>query len=523
MTVLNTFWILFKSNSEDAIKANKAVEKSTKETEAALKNGKESVDKFGQSFVKMIENAAGAAGALVGFNILKNGVLTAVDFNKQLYITSQLTGQNIQMLKAMGQASRSIGGSNEGSVANLTAIANQAAQNGLAFNAADYLRNVRQQVKLQTTAAGRNRVIQNAQLSDPGLQMLALLKSDKEFEDRLATATKQVPFNDAQGKAALDTAGKIQETAGTLGNYFTKLSEAIKPVIDGFTTLAQKVLGAAGGSGTASVVGGAAFVGASALGGRWALRSVAGALGRGAAAAGTGLVSGASALGAAALAAGAVPGYYLTKWYLDSKDNKGTIPQAPLTKSRGKTGNADLDFWVSQGYTPAQAAGIMANIHHESKGDPRAIGDGGRAVGLAQWHPHRVASILKGTGIDVRTAGRQDQLRAMAWELKNGDTGFDDAKFRTINDANMAGQYVSTHYERPADRIGQALARGKTALGLASQTGFVGAGGGTSVRIDKIDVVTQATDANGIAKDLKHELHSQLTILAANVDDGVAR
>ena len=40
--------------------------------------------------------------------------------------------------------------------------------------------------------------------------------------------------------------------------------------------------------------------------------------------------------------------------------------------------------------TKEQAAGVAGNIHVESQGfNPRAVGDGGAALGLAQWHPDR--------------------------------------------------------------------------------------------------------------------------------------
>ena len=41
------------------------------------------------------------------------------------------------------------------------------------------------------------------------------------------------------------------------------------------------------------------------------------------------------------------------------------------------------------GWNQAQATGIAANIQAESNFKPDASGDGGKAYGIAQWHPDR--------------------------------------------------------------------------------------------------------------------------------------
>jgi hypothetical protein len=65
----------------------------------------------------------------------------------------------------------------------------------------------------------------------------------------------------------------------------------------------------------------------------------------------------------------------------------------PAVKSQGTTQNAAkaLSFFNRQGFTPEQAAGIVGNLQAESGMDinPAAIGDGGKAWGIAQWHPDR--------------------------------------------------------------------------------------------------------------------------------------
>jgi len=50
-------------------------------------------------------------------------------------------------------------------------------------------------------------------------------------------------------------------------------------------------------------------------------------------------------------------------------------------------------------------------------------GDRGTAFGQFQWHSARVEDILRNTGIDVRSAGFADQLKAFRWEAEHGAGG----------------------------------------------------------------------------------------------------
>ncbi|PYD65234.1 hypothetical protein CDI09_14680 [Komagataeibacter nataicola] len=114
---------------------------------------------------------------------------------------------------------------------------------------------------------------------------------------------------------------------------------------------------------------------------------------------------------------------------------------------------------MKDGYSRNAAMGIMGNIAQESGFDTGANGDGGNAFGLGQWHRDRVLQILKGTGIDVRKAGYENQVKAYLWEMKHGDTGAQKARNMLLTNPNMsiynAAQTVSSLDERPADRYGK--------------------------------------------------------------------
>lgn len=195
---------------------------------------------------------------------------------------------------------------------------------------------------------------------------------------------------------------------------------------------------------------------------------------------------------------------------------------APNTDQRKKAEAESMAFWVSQGLTTAQAAGMAAQEMHESGGNPGARGDpeGGvmKAHGLYQWHPDRRAKILAGTGIDVSTASAADQRKAAAWELKNRET----AAWRQLQGAatpNAAG-VAGTGFERPGNRAGEEIARGQTAEGIARR--YKPAGPIVETKPEEPKPINGLTDAQAdqILKDRKtdpYAIDPSFNTPAANV------
>ena len=110
--------------------------------------------------------------------------------------------------------------------------------------------------------------------------------------------------------------------------------------------------------------------------------------------------------------------------------------------------------------------------------------------------------------------------------MKNGNTGFNDSHFRNLTGADNAGAYFATNFEHPANALAKSITRGKNALAIASQLSPA-SGGTINVKIDKIDIVTAATDANaiatGISGALENKIYTALGFLASNVDNGQSR
>ncbi len=184
----------------------------------------------------------------------------------------------------------------------------------------------------------------------------------------------------------------------------------------------------------------------------------------------------------------------------------------------------DIADYQRMGWSREQAIGIVANTVAESGGKGHtAVGDGGAAYGIHQWHPDRQANFRKVFGKDIRDSTRAEQRAFTDWELRNTESKAGEYLKRTTS-PGQAAQVFSTHYERPkytgleaAKRWGLAeeLAKG----GQSSPGGLPPAGAPTAaaassttssnvnVNVDQITVnAPNATDAKGVAAAIKPEL-----------------
>lgn len=128
-----------------------------------------------------------------------------------------------------------------------------------------------------------------------------------------------------------------------------------------------------------------------------------------------------------------------------------------------------IDMLEDRGFTKEQAAGAVANLHQESKLDPYAVGDGGKAKGIAQWHPPRQAEFKKryGHAIDDRSVGAdrllREQVDFIVFEMTAGTEQAAGKKFLATKTAAEAGAVFSKDYERPAAVQAEANKRAATA------------------------------------------------------------
>lgn len=128
--------------------------------------------------------------------------------------------------------------------------------------------------------------------------------------------------------------------------------------------------------------------------------------------------------------------------------------EQPVTLSGGNTNKA-YQYFRSQGWTDAQAKGIIGSLMGESGQnlDQWANKSGEDAYGIAQWHKDRRDTFEKQFGKSIFDASLEEQLQFVNWELNHTEkTAGDNLRSaQKIEDATWA---VTKDYERPADPEG---------------------------------------------------------------------
>lgn len=160
-----------------------------------------------------------------------------------------------------------------------------------------------------------------------------------------------------------------------------------------------------------------------------------------------------------------------------SRGGKPSAPPASGAASQaGAPGDAKaraMAFFRGLGWSQAQAAGIVANLWSESSLNPGAVGDNGKAFGIAQWHPDRQAAFRVWSGKDIRQSTLQEQLAFVHHELTAGAEQRAGMMLRASTNAQQAGATVSRYYERPLAADAEAAKRGTLAAQIANNTTIV--------------------------------------------------
>jgi hypothetical protein len=130
--------------------------------------------------------------------------------------------------------------------------------------------------------------------------------------------------------------------------------------------------------------------------------------------------------------------------------------ETPAAGAGRLAGSADriaraFKFFTDKGLSSAQAAGIVGNLLQESGLNPGAVGDGGKAKGIAQWHPDRQGGM----------GGDLDSQLAHVWNELQGSERKALQMLMGARTAAEAAVAFSRGFERPGNpmdgnRIGYA-------------------------------------------------------------------
>lgn len=386
--------------------------------------------------------------------------------------------------------------------------------------------------RFQSMDPAKATAMMNAMGFSSSMINLMLLRNEA-FKQTMDTASRFAP-SDADIKAYQDLQkswAQLEQTSSGLGRSFLNdLAPGLSDVMSGFNSLAtwaadngpvvNAVLGALAGAVIALSVAITASLVSSAL---------------------AALVAMITPVGIVVTAVGVLAGigYELYKnwsgigawwrslWSGMSQDTSNSINNIGSNLgTAASSAQSDIQKLQQMGWSREQAAGILANVQAESGGNASAVGDSGRAYGLAQWHPDRQADFARWAGHDIKTSTRDEQLAFMNYELRSGKEQAAGRALGRARSAGEAGSIVSNLYERPG-AFGAASKRAALASSIAGSGASMASRISNSSRIfnnnasnetniGTLVVNTQASDAVGISQTIKPAIQRNSFAAQAN-------
>lgn len=151
----------------------------------------------------------------------------------------------------------------------------------------------------------------------------------------------------------------------------------------------------------------------------------------------------------------------------------GTTPSGPADFSGSASSEKAFNYFVSQGYTKEQSAGIVGNLMQENRAlDPRVTNSIGHK-GIAQWDPKnrypKMVAFAKSKGLDPNTL--EAQLQFVEQELKTESGGLSKSRLQGTKSVEEAAVLVRKQYLRPGEAEAMDVNRIKYGQQVLSQYG----------------------------------------------------
>lgn len=153
---------------------------------------------------------------------------------------------------------------------------------------------------------------------------------------------------------------------------------------------------------------------------------------------------------------GLIPSAHAEEVVFDSKHSGGSINSNAIKDAYRILTQKDQYGSFSE----EQAKGIIANLMGESgRGlNSTAVGDKGKAYGLAQWHSNRQADFEKIFNHPIQQGTFAEQVEFLKWELQHTEKAAGD-RIRQAKTAQEATVAAVRFYERPKDKDRQSFER----------------------------------------------------------------
>lgn len=261
VSILDTFYLLFKSDAKELDKGLEESRKKAKDTTEAIKKTDEAAYKLGQRLGSTLREIAGAVAGVFAVRALVGSFMDATAAADTLNESAQRLGVNIETLSAWGDLTKKNGGSAEafiGSVQSLNSalsmievtgksrVAPFFKELGIDLDSAAYKGKTATELLLPLADAfeGLDKQKSVAMGQKLGLDMgtiLTLQQGRREVEALLARERELGVVTKAQGEAADEFGDQMDDTRHALRSMWLEISTAVLPVLTWFAKRAEEV------------------------------------------------------------------------------------------------------------------------------------------------------------------------------------------------------------------------------------------------------------------------------------------
>jgi len=486
MNLIDVFAFLFTTNAKQAQKDVEAFGKSTQNVQDTLNRADKTASNLGLSFSKLALAGVAALESFASLGKLKEGINNAINYNAEIEKTSRLTGVNARQLTLWNDVVAKAGGNPGGReyLSFITKLNQQYANLGLN----DRVKRVNQDLinlssrfaELEARAPGSSQALASKLGIGPDL-WLALKDGPAILQQNIDAFKK---LDNVTGETSKD-AFMLKQSWVELGVQFNSLATSFQPIARVLTDIVSTMLKG------------------------WQILS--------------GVISG---------VIGTVTGGKIGGWQDIDKQLAEQFPDwfgKDYNKRYGTTPEGDT--------APAAAPPVDANsplgIRNNNPGNLRAAPGATTVGGFARFGTlgQGLAAEQRQLSIYGRRGWNTLSQIAAHWAPSNENdtrsyiarlakqTGFGPNDQLNLNDPAILAKVANAINVNENGSGYGGLIAGQSALAAANSAPLPGSlgGGGKTVTIGSITINTQATDAKGIALDLKTELASTV----ASFDDGV--
>lgn len=558
MSILDTFYLLFKSDAKELDKGLDESRKKAKEATKEIAKTDDAAYKLGESLGRSLRNLAGTIGGALAVRALASSFMDATDVADKLNESADRLGINIETLSAWGDLTKKNGGSADafiGSIESLnkamammevtgkSRVAPFFAELGIDLEstankgktAMDFLPDIAEQFekmdKQKSVAIGQKL----------GLDMgtiMTLQQGRREVEALLAREKELGVVTKAQGEAADNFGDQMDDTRHALRSMWLEISTAVLPVMTWFAKKAEELF-TWFRQNKDLVVG--VFIGIGAAIAFFAIPPLLAMAAAALAALAPFILIGA-AVAALAVAFGLVYddvvnfiegndsliGQFLDeypqirailegigdvfKWLSSVISDVGQIlwtAFAMVFQAAGQVIGGIIGFWVER-------LGVVSEVF-------TALGS--LVSGIFTYWIELIGQFIDKFGGIVGIAKSVGSAISGALATAKGALGIKGPDAGPRQEGGASGAYG-------AGGAIPGLAEGKTQLGgisgspigtqSAAATGAKTTNKNTTVTVGAVNVQTQATDAAGISKSIGDSMGAQMRQAASNYDDGVA-